>query len=362
MTGRGALASGLVAVLVLGACGATVRPTQERPADPPLALDPLADLVSAAGLVWLVDARPSAIATNEDAAEGAAALPTAPLDLLARDGSGLDWHQATELVIAGFPDATLWLVRAPFDPLRVERAFGRAAVAVEGRTEERGVTRFWGTVDGARTQVALFGRSAVAIERGRFGPLQVAAYFAQRRLRRSLPAMRAAPLSEVAERVGEPEAPLRVFAPGPFEGGAATGLGGLLRAATAFGGRFAIAPAIAASAGERPSMTPPPAERPPTRPSGTIEARVVLTGAWGPEWRNAAERLDAIFRVIAEDSLGHLLGLDRPSTESRTTGDATAVELDLRLDAHAMATGLRAATTASLSEILGKPDEPTLAH
>jgi hypothetical protein len=294
--------------------------------------------VPAAGLVWLLDARPSALLANPDAAEGAAALPTAPIDLLARDGSGLDWRQATELVIAGFPDATLWLVRAPFDPGRVERAFGQAAITVEGRAQERGVTRLWGTVDGARMQVALFGRSAMAIERGRFEPLRVAVYFAQGRLRRSLPALRAPPLSEAAERAGDPQAPLRVFAPGPFGGSAATGLGGLLRAATAFGGGFAVTSA------------------------GAIEGRIVLTGAWGSEWPKAAERLDAFFRVVAEDPLGRLLGLDRPTTQSHTTGDAAAVELDVRADARAMAVGLRAATTASLSEILGKPDGATLAH
>jgi hypothetical protein len=285
-----------------------------------------------------VDAHPRAIPESTASAEAAAiALPMAPIDRLATDGSGVEWRSADEVVVAGFADATLWLVRAPVDDAMVERAFDRAALAVEGRAVERGVVRLWGTVDGVRTQVATLGRRGMALEQGRFGPLRVATYFAEGRLRRSPSALRATPLADVARRLGDPNAPLRVFAPGPFMGAAAGAIGGLLAGATAFGGRF----------------VPRASE---------VEAQVVLTGEWGEAWKPAAERFDAFFRVMAEDPFGHLLGLDRPATAERVSGDAEAVELDVSLDAHALSDGLRAATTASLAEILGKTEDPGRAH
>ena len=93
-----------------------------------------------------------------------------------------------------------------------------------------------------------------------------------------------------------------------------------------------------------------------------VDVRVVLTGGWGEDWPRATERLDAFFRVTAEDPLGHLLGLDRLASAERLSGDIGAVALDVSLDAKALASGLRAATTASLAEILGKPEENGRAH
>jgi hypothetical protein len=177
----------------------------------------------------------------------------------------------------------------------------------------------------------------MALEQGHFGPLRVATYFAEGRLRRSPAALRAPPLAELAERLGDAEAPLRAFAPGPFTGPAAAAFGGLLGSATAFGGRFVPG-------------------------AGGIDARVVLTGAWGSDWKRATERLDAFFRTMAEDPVGHLLGLDRAVGVERVGGDEGSVELDVSLDARAMSIGLRAATTASLAEIMGKPEESGLAH
>jgi hypothetical protein len=98
--------------------------------------------------------------------------------------------------------SVLALARVRVEPWRVEAAFAARARAVEGRAVERGVTRFWGAVGEEREQVALFGRDAVGIERGALGPLQAAVYFAEGRLRRSAPALRAEPLVSAAGRLG----------------------------------------------------------------------------------------------------------------------------------------------------------------
>lgn len=326
---------------VRAAPGTGVAAPTPAAAFPPLRIEPLVDLAPAVDLVWLLHARPSAWRDRSAWVEAAdPAMPATILDALKSDGAGVDWRQAAEVVVAGFSDATLVLVRTPFEPARLERAFARRALEVEGRAVERGVTRLWGTVDGVRTQVALFGHDAIAVERGRFGPLQIAAYFAEGRLKRSPPALRAPPLAELAARLGRPEAPLRFFAPGPFDGPWAEGLGGLLRAATAAG--VCLVPV--------------------DRSADAVDARMTLMGAWGDTWPRAAERLGAFFRVTTEDSLARLMGLDRPVADPSATGDAGAIALDVRLDGAALARGLRAATTATLAEILGKPGASTVSH
>ena len=169
------------------------------------------------------------------------------------------------MAVAGHGPATLGLARLPVEPWRVETAFAARARTVEGRAVERGVTRFWGTVGDEREQVALFGRDGVGIEFGGLGPLQAAIYFAQGRLKRSLPALRAEPLAAAAALLGE--APLRGFAPGPFEADWARGLGGLLGPPRPWGVRVRAAPL----AGRHWSCA------------------WLLTGAWGADASAAAD-------------------------------------------------------------------------
>ncbi len=320
---------------LLGAMGSACAGAPQRraglpdsPAPFPLALDPLVDLVPAAGLVWLVEVRPQELQASPPLAEVlSAAAPQDRLDAFARRHGGVDLRQADQVAVAGHGPATLGLARLPVEPWRVETAFAARARMVEGRAVERGVTRFWGTVGDEREQVALFGRDGVGIEFGGLGPLQAAIYFAQGRLKRSLPALRAEPLAAAAALLGE--APLRGFAPGPFEADWARGLGGLLGAATAVGVRVRAAALGTA-----------------------LELRLLLTGAWGADASAAAERLAAAFHVFAEDPLGRLTGLDRPVAGPVATGSPDALALDVALDPVTMSRGIRAAAGAPLAEIM----------
>jgi hypothetical protein len=189
-----------------------------------------------------------------------------------------------------------------------------------------------------REQVAVFGRSGVGIERGALGPLQAAVYFAQGRLKRSAPALRAAPLGPAAATVGE--TPIRGFAPGPFIGDWGAGLGGLLRAATA------LAVSLRAQDAPRDATSKAPAGLP------FLALRVVLTGAWGDDAPAAAERLGAAFQVLAEDPLGRLMGIDHPMSDPVTSGAPDALVLDVALDPVRMGKGVRAAMSASAAEIM----------
>lgn len=312
----------------LAACRGGAAATPEPPGAE-LKLEPLVGLAAAAGLAWLVDVRPAELLASPPVASAVSVvLPPDRFDAFAGRHGGVDLRLATELVVAGYDGATLALARAPVQPGRVEAAFGARAVVVEGRAVEGGVTRLWGSVGGERQQVGVFGARAVGLERGRLGPLRAAIYFAQGRLRRALPALSADPLARVAAVLGD--APVRAFAPGPFAGEWAKGLGGLLGAATAVG--------LAA--------------RPLKDRGSAVDLQVLLTGAWGTDAPAAAERLAAAFQLLANDSLGRLMGVDHPLEEPRVSGDHEGLRLGVVLDLAALARGLHAATDARISEIM----------
>ncbi len=309
-----------------------VVPATSAPARP-LRLDPLVDVVSGADLQWLLQAKPREVLADRDLAAVLESIASpARMDAFAQRYGGVDVRQAREVVLAGYSRATLALARVSIDPARIEAAFSERAVAIEGRAAEPDVTRLWGSVDGEREQIAIFGREAVAIESGQLGPLRAAVYFAQGRLHRARPALRAEPLAALAERVGE--APLRGFAPGPFEGAWAAGLGGLLRVTTAAAGAAWLT-------------------RPAAGAALVLRARLVLGGNWGADATAAGERFAAAFHGLAEDPLGQLLRVDRPLEAPRVSVDPSALTLDLALEPLALARGLRAATGANLPEILG---------
>ncbi|HTB73904.1 MAG TPA: hypothetical protein VK762_11700 [Polyangiaceae bacterium] len=322
-------------------CARTLAPPTQPVAPTSLDLDPLVDLVPAAGLVWLVELRPRELQASPPlAAVFAAAATSAQLDAFARRYGGVDVRQADQVAVSGHGRSTLGLARLPVDPWRVEQAFTARAREVEGRAVERAVTRFWGTVGEDREQVAVFGREGVGIEHGGLGPLQAAIYFAEGRLKRSLPALRAEPLSAASALLGE--APVRAFAPGPFGADWAGGFGGLLGAATAVAARLrATEPGHAAAPGGRAGDG-----------RQALRLQLVLTGAWGADAPAAADRFAASFRVLGEDPFGRLTGLDRPLEGPVATAGPDALALDVALDPVTMSRGVRAASGAPLAEIM----------
>jgi hypothetical protein len=327
----------LIASVVAAACGSRRPPPAESPASPRLKLEPIVDLVPAAGLSWLLQCRPRQLAASPALIPAiAAVISEERFAAFARGHGGVDLREIDDLAIAGFPEATLALARTLVSEARLEASFAERASSVDGRAIEGDVTRFWGTVGREREQIAVLGREGVALERGRLGPLRAALYFAEGKLRRALPALRAEPLARAAALLdGDHPAPVRGFAPGPFEGDWAAGLGGLLRAATAV--------AVSATPVEEPSG--------PTARS-ILRVRVVVTGAWGEQAAAAAERLGAAFGVFASDPLGRLLGLDHPLEGPTLSGEADALHLELGLDPLPIGRGLNAATGASVAEIL----------
>jgi hypothetical protein len=332
------------ALLVLAAsasgCGPTAPPAPPPPPPVPLHLSPACDLAPSAGLEWLVDARPREIAEIPDLIPAVSTvIPEARFRAFAEGHGGVDLRGMKELCVARYRDAQLVVARGPLDPARVERAFADRVTRAPSRAIDvpnPPVVRLGGEIAGAPERLVLFGREALALETGAPGAppgidgrvARIAEAFALGKLHRAAPALRGAALAKAAAVLGD--APLRAFAPGPFEGETARGLGGLLRAATA----------VAASA----RFAGPPAR---------IALRLVLTGAWqkdGP----AAERLAAAAHVIAESALGHLLGVNEPLATPVVRATEDALVLDAVVDGNALARGLHDALDAEVSDILGR--------
>lgn len=322
----------LAALMALAsACGPKAPAAAPGPPPVPLHLEPACDLAASAGLEWLVEVKPRTVTEIPDLIPVIAlVVPEARFGAFAASHGGIDVRQVTDLCVAKYRQTVLSIARAPLDPVRIARAFADRQTHPGGKNLDvpnPAVLRMWGEVNGEAQQVVLFGREAVALEQGRAGPVRAAVAFAEGRLRRASPALHAEPLAGAAQILGD--APVRAFAPGPFEGEIGQGLGGLMRASTG----------VAASA----TFAGPPAR---------IAVRVVLTGAWGKDAPAAAERLAAAVHVVSETPFGRLLGLHRPVVPPRVQGSAEALVVEVTIDGFALARGLHDALDAEIADIM----------
>lgn len=319
---------GAALLLLVAGCGAP-KPATPPPPAVPLHLDPACDLAPAAGLAWLVEVRPRAIAAIPDLIPAIGqVLPEERLQGFAASHGGVDLRQTNELCIARYPDAQLAIARVPLDGARIAAAFDERSARAPTRTTLAANPRVV-RLTAESEQVLVLGTDAVVHEEGKPGPLRAAEAFAFGRLKRARPALRGAALARAAEVVGS--APFRVFAPGPFSGESEKALGGLLRAATA----------IAAS------VT--------WKGASQLAVRVVLTGAWGDDAKVAAERFAAAANVLSQSAAGRLFGLDRPVRMAEVHVEPDALVLDATIDADRLAKGLRDAVLADVREMMQRP-------
>jgi hypothetical protein len=320
-------------VLVL-AMGCAAPPKAPPPAaTTPLHLVPLADLVAAAGLIWIIEAHPRALFMEPGLIPAlATVLPEAELDAATKARGGVDVRSVDDLVAAGYPEATVLLAHQVVDPARLEAAFADRVADVQGRAIDRAsddprgaLTRVWGSRGMAHESLVVFGREAVGLALGRDARLRAAELFAEGKLSKARPAWGADPLRKVAELLGE--AQLRAAAPGPFDDAWSKGFGGMLGAATGAG--------VAA------------------RPAGdTLEVRVVLTGPWGDRARDAEGRIRSCYEVLTKSGLGRVLGLDHPEAPPRITSSPDHVQIDVRLRAATLLGGVAEATTLDVEGIM----------
>lgn len=324
----------------LAACA--TPPAPAAPTGPPpiaLALTPLAGLVKAPGLTWMVEIAPRrALLDAGLLAAVASVVPEARFASFAQGHGGLDPRSLEELVVARYDDATLTLARVPagtLDPVKVHQSFERYARRVDARAIDvpnPSVVRLFGDGprEGERVQLVTFGREAVALEIGKFGPLRVAELYAQGKLRRSRPALQSEPLAKVATLLGE-GAELRCFAAGPFVGDWERALGGLLRASTGVGLSLSTVPGR----------------------DGLLRAVGVVVGNFDKAPDDAARALGAELEVLfTKNAVGRMLGLDAPIEAVRTTFTPGALRVGAVFDGARLARGLHNALDAEISEIM----------
>jgi hypothetical protein len=315
-----------MAVAALG-CAPAKAPL---PPPVPLHLEPACGVVPSAGLSWIADVRPRELASIPDLIPAIAlVLPEERLRAFAEARGGIDLRQMHELCIAQYAESRLAVARVPLDQDRVARAFeeriGRPAKRSVVVQRPRVVDLAGESHDGPE-EALVFGNEAVALEEGRARKLRAVEAFALGKLKRAQPALRGAALARAADALGA--APVRVLAPGPFEGDNARAIGGLLRAATAIGGS-------ARWGGD-----------------ASLDVRIVVTGAWGEDAKAAGERLAAAAHVLSESAVGHLLGLHKPLHAAVVRTEPEALVLDVTLDANLLARGLRDAAIADVAEFL----------
>lgn len=346
---QGALAALLFPVIE--GCGAASQPpATTQPPLPPLATSPLATLVAAAGVRWMLVAAPKDLL-------GVPWVP--PLIDVAVSGArferfakttGIDLRTLPEAVVAacapssaggaapsagGAPpaiedeDVMFYLARHTGDAQAIERSYRARFTSAEKRSVERpDLIRMSGKV-GQRQGAAVFlGRDVAGFQDGGSasrGPARVAALFAEGKLKHARSALAAEPLRSLALRLGP--GPLAAYAPGPFDGELGRGLRGLLGAATAIGAVLGTT--------ERQSFL----------------VRAAVTGDFSTSAAPASDELLAAWKDLAGSRLGHMLGLDKPLSAPVTQGAPDVVMLAVELSGRALSEGLAAATASRVEDI-----------
>jgi hypothetical protein len=320
--------------LLLAACGA---PAKAPPSYAPLHLAPTVDLVQAANILQLIQIRPREILAHAELARAfARVIPPEKFQHFRDANAGVDPRELEEMTYAVYPQTNLMLVRGVFDSARVEREFS-ARISVEGRAVDRkadslgSITRIWGSLGDERQQIALVGREVIGLENGHFGPLRSAEFFAEEKLKRAAPALRAEPFESAAAFMGD--APFRAFAAGPFADPWKKGFGGLVGASTAVAISMKPASSDAAHDGDRIAIT------------------LALFGEWGDDGPAAEARLAASVDLIRQSALGTLCGLDHAVVGPTKRITKNVIAIDATFQTEPFFRGIRDATSATVFEI-----------
>lgn len=302
----------------------------------PLDISSLDQLVPLPGLRWLVVARPKEIAEiTWLEAPIALLLDKERLDASAQT-MGFDLRTLPEAIWAGYraeegpEDASFQLVRHGNDPLSIERLFrDRLSSDIVRSLDDAQIVRVRGRIGQTNHALATLGRDIVCLQQDGSldrGPCRVSALLAQGKLKRTFPVFHDESLRILAKRFET--APLRLFAPGPFEGATARGVRGLLAAATAIGTAFR-----------------------PTKKQG-LALEIAVTGDFSTSGGEASRKLASSWDDLAGRPLGHLLGLDAPMTPAAPSYLRDVVLLQVELDPRKLAKGLADATSNQIREIM----------
>lgn len=331
----GSAARTLVVAALLGvlpACGGSAAPPPSSapgaaaPA-PALHEGPLTDYVPAAGLRWLIVGEPQKLATNAGLMRAVnVVVPDARLALFAQS-TGVDLRQTPEALAAGFDYGTLYMAATPRENVAVEEQFASRIISgAVRRSPDPRVHRIAGVIGQTPESLVHIDGLLVAVCTGDPTPVRVVEAFARKKLKRSRPALAGAALSTLPGEMAS--APLRVYAPGPFQHDWLDGAHGLLASSLAAG------------------ITAKPLG------DGDIELTVYLSGDWAQVGAAATDRLRQTWDDLAHGATGHLAGLDAPVRPPEVSATSNMLTLRVVVAALPLATGLHAAVAADVEEML----------
>jgi hypothetical protein len=296
-----------------------------RPTAPPLHHGPLGDFVSAAGLRWLVLAKPHEILNEPELGPALTQLvPTRRLDAFA-ESSGVDLRQIPHAAIAGFPYATVYLAEVPDGVAQSAREHFAERLLSGAITKEPRphLMRITGVIGQTPETLLTVDERVLAVSVGDPLLAKIAEAYAEERLKNSPSALHGSALATLPDLTSNHLAVL--LAPGPFADEWRRAAGGLLESAVALG------------IGLQPVG------------HGKIAATLCLSGAWQNSADAAAQRLAQAWTSFVQSSAGHLFALN-PVANVHATPDL--ITLDVELDIEPLVIGLKAAVLSDISELL----------
>jgi hypothetical protein len=308
--------------------------TESRPptatAAAPLATEEPVELIPAAGLRWLLLARPQALLENEAfCGECSRILPEARLRAFAAR-TGLELTKASFGLIAGYDLATVYAVVTTEPVASSAIAAFRAHLRDGGRLTRPHprLQRVTGMAGDKPEALMTVGERVALVSVGDLTFARVLEAFALGRLERSPPALRGAALSKLPPFAQHAAALAVLYVPGPFVGEWSHAGHGLLGASDALS--VTLAPAGA----------------------GVARFHLHLAGDFPPD---ASERLETSWSELAESTTGRVLSLDRPLAPPQIRASPQRLELEIQLETAPIAAGLYALLSGEAWEILNLP-------
>ena len=293
----------------------------------PLAAEAPLELLPAAGLRWLITAKPKELLGNEAfCSECSRLLPEQRLKAFALR-TGIDLRAANFALLAGYDLTTVYGVSATgIAPAAISsfrerlRDGGRIA-----RAHPR-VQRVTGTLGQTPQGLLTVGDHLALVTIGDLTLARVMEAFALGRLQRSPPALRGAALARLPATSADTVATL--YVPGPFTGEWSQAVHGLLGSSDALS--VSLAPL----------------------PKGAARFELELVGEFPPD---TLERSRAAWSELSDSTTGHLLGLDAPLRPAVIRNTAERVSFAIELETAPIAAGLHAAVSGEVWQILNLP-------
>ncbi len=340
-----AVAAGVVAAaLTLSGCAPSATPAKAPApsATPTAQAAPLfrgqpADYIPAAGLRWMVVARPAELLADQAVRDALKTLiPDARLNHF-MTSSGVNPSAVSAAAIAGFDYATLYLALVGEEDALIEEKFSKRLLSAKKRQHPHPeLWRVTGVIGQTPQTLVRLDQYLIGVSVGDPTPAKVVDAFARRKLKKSPPALKGAALKQLPAELAA--APLCFYAPGPFNGEWTQGARGLLANAVAVG--ISMRPLAGSNA-------------------GVGRFTLYLSGDWAAVGPDSTARLMDAWDELSSSSTGALFGLDRLTSKPVVSGGKDLLKLEIDIHLGRLLSGLHAAVAADVNELMQLEPTPS---